>query len=120
MDYKSLLKDMKASIGTEDPIKFFDKMVDVFAILLARIDELEKSAKQSRLQSALAIQWEPKLASSMLSNMIDKLREDKETYCEEISQLKRAFVEGKVTQNYYDFCNFWQEVLGWHPFLDYK
>ena len=119
MDRKTLLKDMKDSVGTQDPIVFFAKMVDVFDLLFDRIDELEDEVKEANLKAALAIQWEPKLASSMISKMIDDLRHDKETYQNEISLLKKAFVEDKVTQNYNEFCQFWQETLGWHPFLDY-
>jgi hypothetical protein len=119
MDRNLLLKEMRESIGTQDPIKFFEKMVDVFALLFDHIEELEVDVKKANLKAALAIQWEPKMASTMLSKMIEELREDKADYYEEISQLKKAFMEDKVTQNYNDFCQFWQEVLGWHPFLDY-
>lgn len=119
MDRNSLLKEMKTSIGTQEPVVFFEKMVDVLNLLFDRIDELETDIKRVQLQSALSIRWEPKIASTMLAKMIDELRKDKDTYCEEISQLKKAFVEDTVTQYYQDFCEFWQEVLGYHPFLDY-
>ncbi len=119
MDHINLLKEMRATIGTQEPVKFFEKMVDVIDVLFQHIEELELDLKRTRMQSALAIQWEPKMASVMLSQMINELREDKETYVEELSQLKKAFIEDKVTQNYKDFCEFWQEVLGYHPFLDY-
>jgi hypothetical protein len=120
MKRENLLAEMKQSIGTQEPIFFFEKMVDVFSLLFDRIDELQIEAKKTSLKAALAIQWEPKLASTMLSLMIDDLREDKETYFDEISQLKKAYVEDRVTQNYNDFCAFWEETLGWHPFLEYK
>lgn len=120
MDRYKILKEMRETIGTQEPIKFFEKMVDVLDVLFDHIEELEADVKRTRLQSALSIQWEPKMASTMLSQMINDLREDKENYVEEISQLKKAFVEDKVTQNYQDFCRFWEEVLGWHPFLDYE
>jgi hypothetical protein len=55
----------------------------------------------------------------MISKMIEELRQDKDVYHEELLKLKKAFVEDRVTQEYQDFCNFWQDVLGWHPFLDY-
>lgn len=116
---EQLLKEMKDSIGTQDPIVFFSKMVEALELLFNRIDGIEKTLKRVALQSSLAIQWDPRLASDMISNMIQSLREDKETYVEELSQLKKAFIEDKVTQNYPDFCAFWQEVLGYHPFLDY-
>lgn len=120
MDRKTLLKEMKDSVGTQDPIVFFAKMVDVFNLLFDRIDELEDEVKESNLKAALAIQWEPKLASGMISKVIEDLRQNRDTYQEEISQLKKAFIEDKVTQNYNEFCRFWQDVLGYHPFLDYE
>lgn len=120
MSRQLLLKEMRESVGTKDPVVFFEKMVDVFNLLFDRIDDLEVEVKKANLKAALAIQWEPKMASTMLSTMIQDLREDKETYFEEISEFKKAFVEDKVTQNYADFCAFWEETLGWHPFLDYE
>lgn len=121
MDRKALLSEMKNSVGTQDPVVFFAKMIDVFNLLFDRIDELEFEVKGSSLKATLAIQWEPKVASGLLSSAIDEMRgRDKELYCEEISQLKKAFVEDKITQNYQDFCKFWEEVLGYHPFLDYN
>jgi hypothetical protein len=120
MKREDLLADMRKTIGTQDPIHFFDKMVDVFNLLFDRIDELKFDVNKANIKATLAIQWEPKLASTMLTNMINDLRQDKETYFEEISQLKKAFVEDRVTQNYNDFCTFWEETLGYHPFLDYK
>lgn len=119
MDRKSLLKEMKDSVGTQEPIVFFAKMVDVFDLLFNRIDELEDELKEANLKAALAIQWEPRLAAGMLADKIQILRQDKDTYAEEISQLKKAFVEDKVTQNYDEFCAFWKEALGYHPFLEY-
>ena len=122
MNRDDLLKEMRDSIGTQAPIVFFEKMVDVMSLLFNRIDDLEKDLKETRMNAALAIQWEPKVASAMLSDQINVLRKDKDkdTYFEEITRLKKAFVEDRVTQNYQDFCAFWQEVLGWHPFLNYK
>jgi hypothetical protein len=117
---EEMLSDMRKTIGTQEPIFFFEKMVDIFDLLFDRIDELQIEAKKTSLKATLAIQWEPKLASTMLSLMIDDLREDKETYFDEISQLKKAYVEDRVTQNYNDFCVFWEDTLGWHPFLEYK
>src|SRR5271166_3760678 len=110
MKREDLLADMKKSCGTQEPVVFFEKMVDVFTLLFDRIDQLEVDLDRVRTQSALAIQWEPKMASSMLANQINILRQDKDTYFEELSALKKAFVENKVTQNYSDFCAFWMEV----------
>lgn len=119
MDRKTLFKEMKDSVGTQNPVVFFDKMVDVFTLLFDHIEELEAQVRESNLKAALAIEWEPKVAQAMITEQINLLRRDKDTYFEEISQLKKAFVEDKVTQNYKVFCEFWQETLGFHPFLDY-
>ena len=120
MKREDLLLEMRKSIGSQEPIYFFEKMVDVFNLLFDRLDRLEFELKKVNTKAALAIQWEHRVASTMLSDMIRDLRQDTDTYFEEISKLKKAFAEDKVTQSYQDFCNFWQEVLGWHPFLGYK
>lgn len=120
MDRDTLLKEMKDSIGTKDPIVFFEKMVDVFSLLFNRIDYLEQELAETKMSANLAIQWEPKVAREMITSQINILRENRDTYIEEISILKKAFIEDRVTQNYHDFCNFWEETLGFHPFLDYK
>jgi len=120
MDRKALLKDMKESIGTREPIVFFEKMIDVFGLLFDHIEKLEKELGSTRMNATLAIQWEPKVARAMITEQIDVLRENKDTYVEEISKLKKAFIEDKVTQNYHDFCAFWEETLGFHPFLEYR
>ena len=120
MKREDLLAEMKKSVGSKDPIYFFEKMVDVFSMLFDRIDVLEEDLRQARIQSALAIQWEPRLASAMIAAQINKLRADKDTYFNEIRDLKAAFAEDRITQNYTDFCNYWVEILGFHPFLEYK
>jgi hypothetical protein len=120
MKREELLAEMKGCIGTQEPVVFFEKMVDVFDMLFDRIDELDAEVHRVKLQSALAIQWEPKMASAMLAGQINFLRQDKDTYFNEITELKKAFVEDSITQNYNDFCEFWTRTLGWHPFLEYK
>lgn len=120
MDRNILLQDMKEAVGTKDPIVYFEKMTAVFTLLFDRLDQLEKDNHQLRTYTALAIQWEPKVASDLISKQIDILRQDKETYFSEISTLKKAYADDVVTQNYADFCQFWINTLGWHPFLEYK
>lgn len=120
MDRKTLLKEMKDSIGTQEPIVFFDKMVDVLTLLFDRIEELEQNVAETKMNATLAIHWEPKVASSMIAQQIAICRNDKDNYVEEISALKKAFIEDKVTQNYDDFCKFWEQCMGFHPFLDYN
>lgn len=117
---EDLLKEMKESIGTKDPVVFFDKMIDVFNLLFDRIDRLEVGNHRLHTYTALAIQWEPRVASDLLAKQIDILRQDKDTYFNELSALKKAYGENIVTQNYPDFCRFWLDTLGWHPFLDYS
>lgn len=116
---EKLLQEMKQSVGTKDPIVFFEKMIDVFTLLFDRLDKLENDIDRVKVTSSLSVQWEPKLASNMIANQIDVLRKDKDTYFNELSLLKQAYVENRVTQNYRDFCQFWLNTLGFHPFLDY-
>jgi hypothetical protein len=118
MNREDLLKQMRSAVGTKDPLEFFSGLVDVFTLLFDRIDHLEKDLTRVKTQSSLAIQWEPKVASDLLAKEVDVLRKDKDTYFNEITALKKAFAEDKVTQNYQEFCRFWQDTLGWHPFLD--
>lgn len=119
MKREDLLKEMKESIGTKEPVEFFAKMVDVFNILFDKLEAQESALQRIKTQSALAIQWEPKVASDMLAKEVNVLRaRDKDAYATEILALKKAFSEDQVTQNYNDFCKFWQDTLGWHPFLD--
>lgn len=120
MKREDLLKEMKDSVGNKEPVEFFAKMVDVFSLLFDRIDQLENNLQHLKIQSSLAIQWEPKIASDMIAKQVDVLRQDKDTYFNEITALKKAFAEDVVTQNYHEFCKFWLDTLGWHPFLDYS
>jgi hypothetical protein len=119
MKREDLLKEMKESIGTKDPVEFFAKMVDVFTLLFDKIESLEDDLAQVKVHSALAIQWEPKVAADMLTKQIEILRQDKDTYSAELTALKKAYAENQVTQNYETFCQFWIDTLGFHPFLGY-
>ena len=119
MKRQDLLKEMKESVGTKDPVVFFDKMVDVFYLLFDKIGSLEIYLKRNSILTSLAIQWDPKIAASMLVVQISTLRQDKMMYHSEISLLKDAYAKNEVTQSYEEFCNFWIDTLGWHPFLEY-
>ncbi len=120
MNRKELLKEMKESIGTKDPIVFFEKMVDVFDLLFDKIEILEDEVHRAQIHASLAVEWEPMIAGTMLVKETERLRSiDKSVYHNEISALKRAYAEDRVTQNYHDFCEFWISTLGWHPFFEY-
>lgn len=120
MNRQTLLKEMNFSIGVQDPIVYFEKMTQLFSMLFDHIEKLETNLQQVKNHTALAIQWEPKVAADMLAKQIEKLKlADKDTYAVEISALKRAYAEDHVTQEYPSFCQFWQDTLGFHPFLDY-
>jgi len=119
MKREDVLKEMKDSVGTKDPIEFFAKLTDVFTLLFDRIDHLEETLERVKRQSALAINWEPKVAADMLAKQVQVLRQqDKDMYTNEIIALRQAFAEDKVTQSYAEFTQFWMDTLGWHPFLD--
>ncbi len=118
MKREDVLKEMKEAVGTKEPVEFFGKMVDVFNLLFGEIDRLQSDVSRIKTHSALAIQWEPKVASDMLARQVEILRRSKDIYFMEIDELKRAFAEDRVTQNYHDFVQFWQDTLGYHPFLD--
>lgn len=119
MSHKDLLQEMRDSVGTKDPVVFFEKMVSVFEAMFNKLDSLERDLNKVKTNSALSIQWDPKVASDMITKQVQILRKDRATYANEIHVLKDAFTEDKVTQSYSDFCNFWVSCLGWHPFLDY-
>ena len=119
MSHKDLLQEMRDSVGTKDPVVFFEKMVSVFEAMFDKLDSLEADMERVKTNSALAIQWEPKVASEMIIKQTDVLRQDKDTYHAEISALKAAYAAGTVVLTYDRFCNFWLDTLGWHPFLDY-
>jgi len=126
MKKEDLLKEMKECVGTKEPVEYFQKMTDIFGLFFERIDSLVKellNIKQQmtwvQIQSALSIQWEPRVAANMLSRQIDILRKYKDVHKFEIQKLKKAYSEDRITQNYHDFCEFWFETLGWHPFINY-
>jgi hypothetical protein len=120
MNRSDLLKDMRASIGTQAPVVFFEKMTDLLETMFDHIEKLEMDNKRLNTLVPLAIQWEPRVAANMLAHQIDLLREaDKDTWAVEIQALKIAYGEDKVTQEYAEFCQFWQDTLGYHPFLNY-
>jgi hypothetical protein len=120
MDRKTLLASMKNSVGTQAPTVYFEQLTDLLGMLFDRVEGLEEELHQVKTHSALAIQWDPKVAANMLAEQIEKLKAaDKDTYAWSIIDLKRAYADDRVTQEYSDFCQFWLDTLGFHPFLDY-
>jgi len=120
-----LVKKMEETIGTKEPIEYFSLLTQAVSMLLQQnniqleqIKNLRSELNRVKTQSALSIQWEPKVAANMMSNQIDILRADKDTYFQELEAFKKAYTEDRVTQNYHDFVSFWTITLGWHPFLD--
>ena len=120
-----LIDKMNETIGTQKPIEYFKLLTKAIEMLIddnivqrELIQEMRDELHRVKTQSALAIQWEPKVAADMLSKQIDIFRKDKETYFQELDLFKKAYTEDRVTQNYHDFCRFWVDTLGWHPFLE--
>jgi hypothetical protein len=115
-----LLKDMESSVGTKDPLVYFKNMTLLFKFLFEELDSLSQENEMLKTMTALAIKWEPTVARDMLDAQVNRLRESKDVYHAEISDFKKARMEDSVTQNYDSFCKFWEDTLGYHPFIDYK
>lgn len=119
MKREDLLKEMRESVGTKDPIEFFAKLIDVFTLLFDRIDQLEEKVTKASTMAIAASHWDPRVASDLLSKQVKKLRDtDKVGFADEVLALRKAYADDVVTQNYEDFVAFWQATLGFHPFLD--
>lgn len=119
MKREDLLKEMKDSVGNKDPIVFFDKMTDALNLLFDRIDILKISVDKLKTQTALAINWDAKIAADIIANEVKALQAiDKVLYENEIAMLRVAYATDTVTQSYKEFCEFWQNTLGYHPFLE--
>jgi hypothetical protein len=130
MNRKDLLKEMSETIGTKSPIIFFSKMVDVFNLLFNRIDDLEHQLKRVQINTVMTMHWEEKVALNMIADEIEFLRKagaqsnEINIYQSEIDELKHVFKHGITIYgngallDYTVFCQFWQELLGYHPFLE--
>lgn len=120
LNKEELLEGMREDIGEKSPVDFFAKLVDAFDLLFSKIEQLELEVKKVKTNSALAINWDPKVASQLIAKEIEKLREhkDKSLYTAELSELKRAY--GRTFLDYNAFVTFWVDVLGYHPFMDYE
>jgi hypothetical protein len=117
MNRSDLLKEMKASVGTKDPTEYFSNLTDVLSLLFDELESSKQEAAKMKFLLALAIKWDYRVASDLLAVQINELRVNKDIYFDEITKLKQAFKENIITLDYDTFCAFWQETLGWHPFL---
>lgn len=118
MNKEVLLNEMRDLIGKKDPIEFFAKMVDAFDLLFAKIDNLENQVRFVKTNAALAIDWDPKIASDLIGKQIEFLRKDKDVYAVELQKLKTAY--NLTFNDAKSFVTFWIDTLGYHPFLDYE
>jgi len=126
MKYK-ILEDMREMVGKKEPVLFFKSLVDVFEHIFDKLSDLEEkvnkiktvdkdSSEKSELIAALSVKWDPQIAALLLAKEIEKLRENKSLFRQEISQFKEAYTQNIVTQDYDSFVRFWQDVIGEHPF----
>lgn len=126
MNREDVLKQMKDSVGTKEPTAFFAQMVDALSLLFDRIDDLEKELKTVQINSTLAIHWDPRLAEKMISDEIQTLRrigkqlDGPNMWENEIKELQSSYMTGNVVVSYPTFCTFWQDLLGYHPFLEHR
>lgn len=125
MNKEDVLKEMKESVGTKDPEIFFSKMVDLFSLLFDKIDSLSKDLERVQLNSTMAIHWDERLAMKMVNDEIQHMRatgkdhaSNLNIYSNEIYSLQCVYKDSSVIKNYVEFCKFWQDTLGYHPFLE--
>ena len=127
MNSKDLLKEMKDSIGTKDPEVFFAKMTDLFSVLFDKIDSLNEELERVKLNSAMAIHWDERIALKMIDDEIQHMRTTGKDavfggniYDNEINSLQLTYMGSDRIKSYAAFCKYWQEVLGYHPFLEQR
>lgn len=124
MKKEDLLKEMKESIGTKEPVVFFSKMVDVFNLLFNRIDSLESQIEKTKVNSIMAISWDARIAAGMVDDEIAFLRstgkqsDGTNMYSAEILELQHEYNSRSHCGSYAEFCKFWEDILGYHPFLE--
>lgn len=125
MNPKDVIKNMKESIGTKDPEVFFSHMTDMFVLLFDRLDSVQTELRRVQLNSTMAIQWDPRLALNMIDDEIHHMRttgkdplQGGNIYEDEIRILQTVYMNAPSLNNYSSFCKFWQDTLGYHPFLE--
>jgi len=121
MSKSVLIKEMKDCIAEKTPVEFFDKLTDVLEHLCNKIEKLESEVAKARITGALAIKWDSTFALAIIEDQIEFFRNsDPVFHKDKIDELKRAYKEDVVTQNYETFVSFWQDVVGVHPFMHYE
>lgn len=125
MNRLDLIKEMKDSVGTQNPEVYFQKMTELFNLLFDKMDELTNQMNRVQLNSTMAIYWDERLALKMIDAEIKHMRmygKDPllggNIYSDEIQVLQGVYKDSSVIKSYPDFCQFWQDILGYHPFLD--
>lgn len=117
MKYKSIIDNMKGAIGTKAPIHFFESMTELFTIMFDKLSKIENDLVKLKINTALSLQWDPRVANEMLIEQIEFLKKDKETYHAELAACKLAYSQGIITKDYSSFVEFWIDTLGFHPFI---
>ena len=123
MNRQDLIKEMRASLGTKDPVVFFEKMIDLCDALFEEMTFIRSEVQDTKNFMALAIKWDAKVANSMLVRTIMELRVKGDDgtniniFHEEISVLKKLMITGEMTVDYDTFVKKFTEILGYHPFL---
>lgn len=125
MNKTDLLKEMKESIGTKDPEVFFTKMTDVFSLLFDELQSLNEELTRVKLNSAMAIHWDERIALKMIDDEIQHMRLTGKDpllggniYQDEINAFQMTYMGSDTVKSYTTFCKYWQEILGYHPFLE--
>jgi len=121
MNKSALIKEMKECIEKKTPVDFFEKLTDVLDHLCTKIEKLEAEVARARITNVLAIKWDSTFALAVIEDQIEAFRQsDPLFHKEKIDELKRAYKEDVVTQDYDTFVAFWKDVVGVHPFMYYE
>lgn len=125
MNRQDILKTMRESVGTQSPEVYFSNLTDLLTLLFDRIDSMDEDLRRVQLNSTMAIHWDERLAMKMVDDEIQHMHvtgKDKllggNIYADEISQLKMIYMDRTPLANYSSFCQYWQDILGYHPFLE--
>lgn len=115
-----VFKNLKDSIENKTPVEFFANFTDMFNLLFDKLDALEDSLDKANLKASLAIEWDPEIARELFTQQIKILKKEPELFKEEIIALKAAYKNNECVGSYKEFCTFWKNQFGYHPFMDYE